>query len=115
MNEHASERAIAERFLDEMFEAERLRDFTAWSQRWDPSDLNGLDDKRYQEDLDAMARELGEYRSRNYFGCVVRKGGSAPRYRFVWRTEYEKADALNIVTIEQRDSVWFVCENRCML
>ncbi len=115
MSEHESERVIAERYLDEMLEAERLRDFAAWSQRWDSDDLGGLDDARFQEDLDAMARELGPYRSRSYFGCVVRQTEVSPRYRFVWRTEYEKADALNIVTIQHRDNVWRVCENRCML
>lgn len=53
--------------------------------------------------------------SDSFFGGVVRQTESGPRYRFVWRTEYEKADALNIVTVQERDGAWFCCENRCML
>jgi len=121
MEEYRAERAIAERYLDEMLEAERLRDFKAWSKRWDTNDLGDLDDKVFQSDLDAMNQKLGAYKSRAYFGVlkghrdVSQEKKTSMSLQFVWRMIYEKSEALSIVGIRQREGIWHPYKNVCHL
>ncbi len=70
MEEYVAQKAIAEGYLDEMLEAERARDFGAWSKQWDASDLEGLDEEVFQRDLDDMDRVFAAYRSRAYLGVL---------------------------------------------
>ena len=121
MDDFAEHRAIAERYLDEMLEAERARDFAAWSRRWDADDLEGLDAEGFAEDLDEMQAVLGDYRSREYLGALNRREGASPaddgpvHLRFVWRVVYAKDEAFSIVGIRRDGDGWRPCENMCSL
>jgi len=101
LEDYITEKAIAERYLDEMLEAERIRDFKAWSKRWDTNDLGGLNDEIFQSDLDAMNQKLGAYKSRAYFGVlkgdkdVSQEKNTSMSLQFVWRVIYEKNEALS--------------------
>ena len=121
MEKYVAEKAIAEGYLDEMLEAERKRDFGAWSKRWEASDLEGLDEDVFQRDLDDMDRVLGAYRSRFYFGVlkgtkdVSQENDTSVSLKFVWRMIYEKNEALSVVGIRKRDGRWIPCKNACQL
>ena len=121
MEDYLAEKALAEGYLDEMLEAERKRDFGAWSKRWEASDLEGLDEDVFQRDLDDMDRVLGAYRSRFYFGVlkgtkdVSQENDTSVSLKFVWRMIYEKNEALSVVGIRKRDGRWIPCKNACQL
>ena len=118
MNRFAKERAIAESFLDEMFEAERLRDFEAWSRQWDEGALGGLNNEVFQSDLEKMNDVLGKYKSREYLGVVEsmvrensRSNTASRRQKFVWRVNYEKNEALQVVGLKKTDGEWRAYRN----
>lgn len=114
-------RDLAEGFLDEMLEAERARDFDAWSHRWHANDLKGLNAQVFLNDLDQMEEELGAYRSRDYFGDVPGASGkkdaenTPKKWRFVWRLNFEKKATLSVVGILQVDGVWRPYMNSCSI
>ena len=119
MEESTAARDVAERYLAEMLDAERERDFDAWCRRWHPSDLEGFTEARFAEDVDEMHRVLGEYRDREYLGSVRGRrdepGDDAERPRFVWKVVYERNEALFEVGVRRVDGRWYAYRNACSL
>ena len=119
MNMWDSEKAVAEAFLDQMLEAEHVRDFTAWAKHWDLEDLKGLNEEVFQNDLKKMSDVLGAYRGREYLGAYEGRRDEAPtdavRLKFVWRMIYEKNEALSVIGIRNADGQWRVYQNMCHL
>lgn len=109
-------RAIAETFLDEMMEAERTRDFKAWSQRWEGGDP-GITEDYFLKDIDEVEEEMGSYLRRDYMGFLkgmVHQSTETVyhmRHRFAWRFYFEKNEALITIGIHQKDGVWYPFEN----
>ncbi|MEM7619778.1 MAG: hypothetical protein AAF228_04840 [Pseudomonadota bacterium] len=114
-------RTIAESYLDEMLEAERTRDFKAWTNRFNDDDLEGFSEEIFLSDLDRMEKNLGVYKSREFFGIVKgpknisAKDSLSPSFRFVWKAIFEKNEALIIVGIRQIDGIWCPCSNVCSI
>ena len=121
MTRFAEEKAIADNFLDEMFEAERLGDFDAWSKHWDKEDLCGLNEEIFHNDLKQMNKKLGDYKDREYLGVIesiINEDNSdttSRRLKFVWRVNYEKNEALQVVGIKQTNGHWQPYRNSCDL
>jgi len=121
MTDIPPEQALADRYLQEMLEAERARDFTAWCARWDDEELEGFDEASFQQDLDEMSELLGPYRSRDYLGCLTPPAGTdpdeeeLPRLRFVWKASYERGDAMFDVGIVHLNGAWRVYRNACSM
>lgn len=121
MTRFTEEKAIAEGFLDEMFEAERLGDFQAWSKQWDKEDLCGLNEEIFHNDLKQMNKKLGDYKNREYLGVVesvINENNSdttSRRLKFVWRVNYKKNEALQVVGLKQINGHWQPYRNSCDL
>lgn len=112
-------RKLAEICLDEMLEAERTRDFGAWSRRWQERDLKGLDERAFLDDLDRMEKVLGAYRSRDYLGVIhvgesaMDDDGSSRKLRFIFKAAFEKTEAMFAVGLRKLGGNWYVYANTC--
>ncbi|NRB39962.1 MAG: hypothetical protein HRU20_16085 [Pseudomonadales bacterium] len=113
MNEIMEELTVAERYLTEMLEADRIGDYEGFIKRFDKIDLGGFDKDIFLKDTELMREELGVYKKRFYLGSLNGfKDDDHPRcLRFVWRAIYEKNEALIIVGIHEKGGVWYVNDN----
>ena len=104
---------VAEKFLDEMLEADRVGDYEGFIKRFDKDDIEGFDEETFQKDVSHMRDDLGPYKSRTYLGSLNGfKDDKHPRcLRFIWRAIYEKNEALIIVGIHEIGDVWYVNES----
>ncbi len=113
MNDLKEELAVAEQYLTEMLEADRVGDYEGFIRRFDKIDLEGFGEDVFLKDTELMREELGVYQNRFYLGSLNGfKDDNHPRcLRFVWRAIYEKNEALIVVGIHEKDGVWYVNEN----
>lgn len=113
MGQHIEELEIAEKYLTEMLEADRLGDYEAFIQRFDSDDLEDFTENIFQKDIELMREDLGVYKNRSFLGSL--KGFKSENHpgclRFVWRAAYEKNEALVILGIHEKNGVWYVNEN----
>ena len=102
MSEDDASVAMAERFLDEMIEAESREnaDYAPFTKRFDPDTLKDFGPSRFRKDMMCIREDLGAYVSREYFGSL--KGAIDPDdpdrqphcVRYVWRGVFEKNESL---------------------
>lgn len=113
MNEIIEELAIAEKYLSEMLEADRISDYDAFIKRFDKSDLAGFVKDIFLADTIKMHEELGAYKNRLYLGSLngFKDTNHPNSLRFVWRAIYEKNEALIVLGIHQKSGVWYVNDN----
>jgi hypothetical protein len=113
MNEVVEELAIAEEYLTEMLEADRVSDYEGFVKRFDKVDLEGFDKDVFLNDTQQMREDLGTYKKRLYLGFLNGfKDDNHPKsLRFVWRAMYEKNEALIVVGIHEKCGVWYVNDN----
>lgn len=113
MTEHAEELKIAEAFLSEMLEADRLGDYEGFVKHFDGADLEGFNESLFLEDTELMRDELGAYKDRSFLGSL--EGFQCEEHpgalRFVWRGIYEKNEALIILGMHKKAGAWRVNEN----
>ncbi|MGY0646310.1 MAG: hypothetical protein ACW7DN_17215 [Paraglaciecola chathamensis] len=107
------ELVIAEKYLTEMLESDRVSDYEGFIKRFDEIDLEGFEKAAFLKDTKLMREELGAYKERIYLGHLNGfKDNDHPRcLRFVWRAIYERNEALIVVGIHEKDGVWYVNEN----
>lgn len=113
MKEHVDELGIAEEYLTEMLEADRVGDYAAFTRRFDSDELDGFDESIFLKDIELMREELGAYKDRCFLGSLngFKRANRPASLRFVWRAIYEKNEALIILGIHQKNGVWCVNEN----
>jgi hypothetical protein len=113
MERFGSELPIAEKYIDEMLEADRAGDYEAFISRFDKADLDGFNEEIFQNDVAQMRDDLGSYKSRVYLGSLEGvKSAQRPRcLRFVWRAIYEKNEALIVLGIHELNGVWYINES----
>ena len=113
MKQHIEELEIAEKYLTEMLEADRVGDYEAFIKRFDSADLEDFSENTFLKDIELMREDLGVYKGRSFLGSLNGfKSESHPRcLRFVWRATYEKNEALIILGIHEKNGVWYVNEN----
>tara|TARA_B100000767_G_C19409072_1_gene387239 strand:- start:130 stop:531 length:402 start_codon:yes stop_codon:yes gene_type:complete len=113
MNGVNLELEVAEKYLDEMLEADRTGDYQGFIKRFDNNEMEEFNEEDFQEDVELMLEDLGSYKSRTLLGHL--NGFIDPKYpknsRFVWRAIYEKNEALIVVGIHQIEGVWYVNES----
>ena len=113
MRPHLEELEVAEKYLTEMLEADRIGNYEAFIKRFDSADLAGFNEIIFHKDIELMGKDLGAYQNRTFLGSLKGfKSESRPRcLRFVWRATYEKNEALIILGIHTKNGVWYVNEN----
>ena len=113
MKEYVEELKIAEKYLAETLEADRVGDFEGFIQRFDKGDLEGFSEDIFNTDIKSMREELGAFKSRLYMGSL--KGFRDEKHpeclRFVWRAIYEKSEVLIIIGIHKVDDTWYLNES----
>ncbi len=113
MNSINLELEVAEKYLDEMLEADRVGDYQGFIKRFDDNELDQFNEEDFHEDVNLMLEDLGAYKNRTLLGHL--NGFVDPKYpknsRFVWRANYEKNQALIVVGIHQINGVWYVNES----
>lgn len=110
MNEVDDRLAIAEKFFDEMLEAEGANDYKAWIRRFDHSDLVDFDESIFARDIKQMNEDLGAYQSRVYLGSLdgFKNENHPESIRFVWKGTFEKNEMVMVVGIHKKDQAWYV-------
>ena len=113
MDEVEIEIAVAEKFLDEMLEADRIGDYVEFIKRFDKNDIEGFDEETFLKDINHMREDLGQYKRRSYLGHLngFKDNKHSGCLRFVWRAIYEKNEALIVVGIHEIEGVWYVNES----
>jgi len=107
------QRAIAEKYLDQMIAADAAKDYDAFLVPFDPTEQKDSDFTKeyFDADADEMLEEAGGYKSREFLCCINGDDSSyAMCLRFVWKGKYEKKDFIIIVGIHQRDGDWYAHE-----
>lgn len=118
MSEDPDRLAMAERFLDEMVEAESEGDgnYDLFTKRFDKDTLKDFGPSRFKKEMLCIREDLGAYQSREYLGSL--KGAVDVDYpdrhpgciRYVWRGVFEKNETLITMGIHERDGTHFVNE-----
>jgi len=116
LTDATAERAIAERYIDEMLDAEKNVDYDAFIVRFEPTDLENFPKEKFENDMKNIREELGDYISRDYLGQVkgfvhpAKNEGYPDCIRFVWRGVFERNEAIVTMGIHKRSGQWFVNE-----
>jgi len=114
MKEYVEELAIAEQYLLETLEADRIGDYAGFIRRFDKRDLTGFSEEIFNKDIESMRQELGGFKSRSYMGSL--QGFQSALHpeclRFVWRASYEKSEVLIIIGMHKIDNVWYLNESK---
>lgn len=114
MSDFAIDRDTAEQFLDEMLSAEESVDYDAWTRRFEQRFLVHFTRKRFERDMKAIREDLGDYRHREYMGCLkgITETGEEPRFpgcvRYVWKGVFELNETLIVVGLHERDNQVYV-------
>ena len=118
MSEDDASVAMAERFLDEMIEAESWEnaDYALFTKRFDPDTLKDFGPSRFKKDMMCIREDLGAYVSREYLGSL--KGAIDPDdpdrhpncVGYVWRGVFEKNETLITMGIHVKDGTPYVNE-----
>ena len=107
---------IAESYLDEMLAAEEAVDYDAFVRRFETRDIEHFGASRFKKDMYAIREDYGDYRSREYLGCLAGKHDPdrPDRHpgciRYVWRGVFEKSETLIVVGLFTRDGTAYVNE-----
>jgi hypothetical protein len=105
-------RQTAEAYLDEMIDAQRRRDYEAWTRHYEKETLEDFDEADSLRAIDNDLANLGGYIRREYLGVVNGDQGEHQGcLRFVWRGIFEKNEAVIILGIHEKDGRFFVNEN----
>lgn len=102
--------AIAEKYLDEMLEAERKNDYQAWTTRFEEEDLKGFTEAIFKKDIAEMNEKMGAYQDRLFLETLRARldDGDSESHKFVWKGIYEKEDVVMIVGIHKKNNIWYV-------
>jgi len=107
----------AEKFLDEMIEAEVELSHAKFTQRFEEKYLVNFTESDFLRDMKKIQDIFGSYVRREFLGCLAgEKRPGDDRYpnqvRYVWRGFFEKNDALITVGIYHNRDTYHVCEAR---
>ena len=110
--------AMAERFLDEMIEAEQPenQDYALFTKRFEKHTLKDFGPSRFKKEMLCAQEDLGLYQSRKYLGSLkgevdVDDPDKHPGcIRYNWRGVFEKNETLITMGIHQRDGEYYVNE-----
>jgi hypothetical protein len=110
MNESDDQLAIAEKYLDEMLEAENMNNYQSWIKRFEQTDLADFNESIFAEDIKQMNEDLGSYKSRVYLGSLngFKNDNHPESTRFVWSGVFEKTEMVIVLGIHKRGDTWHV-------
>ena len=104
----------AEQFLDEIIEGGAESSYKKFTQRFEEKYLVQFTNKRFLRQVRGIREDIGEYKSREFLGCV--NGDTDPenmaRYpnelRYLWRGVFEKNEVLMVAGIYCKDGTYHV-------
>ncbi len=104
----------AEEFVDEIIEGGAESSYKKFTQRFEEKYLVHFTKKRFLREVRAIREDFGEYKSRDFLGCV--KGDTDPEnmakypneLRYLWRGVFEKNEVLMVACIYCKDGTYYV-------
>lgn len=110
MQELKEQLLIAEKYLDEMLEAEKTNDYEAWITRFEEVDLLDFNKDMFEKDISEMNEKMGAYKTRSFLETLrsAISRGDSESHKFVWKGVYEKTDVIMIVGIHKKNDIWHV-------
>ena len=104
----------AEQFVDEMLEGGTEGNYEKFTQRFEEKYLVHFTKKTFQREIEGIREDIGEYKSREYLGCLM--GDTDPEtkakypneLRYLWRGEFEKNEAFIIACIYCKNGTYHV-------
>lgn len=104
---------LAERYLDEMLEAERKKDYELWIKRFDINGSDCPEEGAFHKDVKEMNRVFGSYQRREFLGFLSGVGNdvSSESVRFIWKGIFSKAEVLIDVRLHKKNGSWFINRN----
>ena len=107
---------IAELYLDEMLEAEKLLDFDKWIQRREQKYLGNSNERAFRHEMYSFRENYGDYVRREYLGSTPGYENSALEHRYpkavrhLWRGIFEKKETLITCGFYQKHGTYYVNE-----
>jgi hypothetical protein len=108
-----NEKAIAEKFLKEMLEADDTGNYELFIKHYEEKDLVDFSMERFQNDIKHMQARNGMNLGYEYFGALqgYRDDNHDNCFRFVWKGIYEKRETLIVIGIHHKDDTWYINES----
>lgn len=109
MTDLKEERAIAEKYLKEMIEADDKGDYELFIKHIEESQLKGFSKEIFGADIKQMHARNGMNVGYEYLGSLkgMPQEDSEQSVRFVWKGIYEKREAVIIIGIHKKNDTWF--------
>jgi len=108
------QRLTAERYLDEIFEAEKELDHAKFVRRSEPEYSINYSEKDFKNSVREIREELGSVVTREYWGCLTGPIVSdvADRYpglvRHIWLAVFEKAQLYITLGVYQKNGTYYI-------
>ncbi len=104
----------AEQFVDEIIEGGAESSYEKFTQRFEEKYLVQFTKKRFLREVRGIREDFGEYKSREFLGCV--NGDTDPEnrakypneLRYLWRGVFEKNEVLMVACIYCKDGTYHV-------
>jgi len=108
----AKRQEIAEKYMDEILEAEKEVDYEKFIQRFEKKYIPGFTEKNFNRQMKYIHEEMGAYLRREHLGTTKGEVESDIRERYpdvtkhVWRAVYEKAEMFLTAGVYVKNGVY---------
>jgi len=104
--------AIAEKYLQEMLEADDTGNFELYTKRYEKKYLSNFTPEIFSSDIAGMHERNGMHTGYEYLGALRNSSYDGHEiYRSVWRGIYEKRDAVIEIGIYKKEGKWHVIKS----
>ncbi len=112
MTDSSEVKAIAEKYLKEMLEADDTKNFDLYTKRYEDKYLGNFSRERFSEDIEGMHERNGMNMGYEFL-CTLRNFSfdGLDIFRFVWKGIYEKRDAVIEIDVYKKNGDWYIIQS----
>ncbi|WP_448546446.1 hypothetical protein [Thalassotalea fusca] len=112
MTDSSEELAIAEKYLNEILEADNTKNFELYTKRYEEKYLVNFSKEQFLDDIKCMRERNGMNTDYEFLGALRNsRFESLDIFRFVWKGIYEKRDAVIELGIYKKNGIWYVIQS----
>lgn len=101
--------AIADKYLNEMLQADDTGNFELYTKRYEEKYLVNFSKDRFLDDIKEMQKRNGKNTGYEFLGTLRNsKFDNLDIYRFVWKGVYENRDAVIEMGVYEKNGNWHV-------
>lgn len=109
MGDYSKARIIAEKYLQEMLEADDTENFDLYIKRFESEYIQGFTEEVFNSDVEKMQQRNGMHKSSEFLGTLRNEiVDGLDIYRTAWKGIYEKRDAIIEMGVYKKNDNWYV-------